>query len=185
MSKLSTRNRTRSSHGELRPFEGMSKGNLSAAGVDIGAHEIMACVPDGDDHQIVRAFMRKWPDDKHFGSWLGLAPKNDISGDKVLRSRTMKHRNRAAQAFRMAAQSVLRSDCAFRGFYRRLKGRLGPAQALVATAHKIARTVYHMLKDRVPYHDIGAAEYNKHFRERELKYLQKKAAKLGYTPAPA
>ncbi len=51
----------------------------------------------------------------------------------------------------------------------------------MATAHKIARTVYHMLQDRVPYHDIGAAEYNQRFRERELKYLQKKAAKLGYT----
>jgi transposase len=124
--------------------------------------------------------MRKWPDDKHFCSWLGLAPKNDISGGKVLKSRTMKTRNRAAQAFRRAAQSVLRADCAFGAFYRRLKGRLGPAQALVATAHKIARTVYHMLQERVPYHDIGAAEYNKRFRERELKYLQKKAAKLGY-----
>jgi transposase len=129
--------------------------------------------------------MRKWPDDKHFCSWLGLAPKNEISGGKVLKSRTMKNRNRAAQAFRMAAQSVFRADCAFGAFYRRLKGRLGPAQALVATAHKIARTVYHMLKDQMPYYDIGAAEYNQRFRERELKYLQKKAAKLGYTLSPA
>jgi len=129
--------------------------------------------------------MSKWPDDKHFSSWLGLAPKHDISGGKILKSRTMKNRNRAAQAFRMAAQSVVRSHCAFGAFYRRLKGRLGPAQALVATAHKIARTVYHMLKYRVPYHDIGAAEYNKRFRERELKYLQKKAAKLGYKLSPA
>jgi transposase len=128
--------------------------------------------------------MSKWPDDKHFCSWLGLAPKNDISGGKVLRSRTMKTRNRAAQAFRMAAQSVIRADCAFGAFSRRLKGRLGPAQALVATAHKMARTVYHMLKDQVAYHDIGAAEYNKRFHERELKYLQKKAAKLGYTLSP-
>jgi transposase len=129
--------------------------------------------------------MRKWPDDKHFCSWLGLAPKNDISGGKVLKSRTMKNRNRAAQAFRMAAQSVIRSHCAFGAFYRRLKGRLGPAQALVATAHKIARTVYHMLKHRVPYYDIGAAEYNQRFREREMHYLQKKAAKLGYKLSPA
>ena len=125
--------------------------------------------------------MSKWPDDKHFCSWLGLAPKNDISGGKVLRSRTMKNRNRAAQAFRMAAQSVVRADCAFGAFYRRLKGRLGPTQALVATAHKMARTVYHMLKERSPYQDIGAAAYNQRFHERELKYLQKKAAKLGYT----
>jgi hypothetical protein len=124
--------------------------------------------------------MRKWPDDKHFCSWLGLAPKNAISGGKVLKSRTMKNRNRAAQAFRMAAQSVLRANCALGAFYRRLKGRLGPAQALVATAHKMARMVYHMLKDRVPYDDIGAAEYNKRFRERAFQALQKKAAKLGY-----
>ena len=85
----------------------------------------------------------------------------------------------------MAAQAVIRSHCAFGAFYRRVLGRLGPAQALVATAHKMARTVYHMLQDRVPYHDIGAAEYNKRFHERELKYLQKKAAKLGYTLSPA
>jgi hypothetical protein len=125
--------------------------------------------------------MSKWLDEKHFCSWLGLAPKNDISGGKVLKSRTLKNRNRATQAFRMAAQSVSRSHCAFGAFYRCMKGRLGPAQALVATAHKIARTVYHLLKHRVPYHDIGAAEYHQRFREREVQYLQKKAAKLGYT----
>ena len=98
----------------------------------------------------------------------------------MVKSRTMKNRHRAAQAFRMAAQSVLRAHCALGAFYRRLNGRLGSAQALVATAHTMARTVYHMLKDRVPYSDIGAAEYNKRFREREIQSLQKKAAKLGY-----
>jgi len=118
--------------------------------------------------------MSKWPDEKHFCAWLGLAPKNDISGGKVLKSRTMKNRNRATQAFRMAAQSVSRSHCAFGAFYRRMKGRLGPAQALVATAHKIARTVYHMLKNRVQYHDIGETAYTQQFREREMRYLQKK-----------
>lgn len=42
-----------------------------------------------------------------------------------------------------------------------------------------------MRKERVPYHDIGAAEYDQRFREREMHYLQKKAAKLGYTLSPA
>jgi hypothetical protein len=129
--------------------------------------------------------MRKWPEDTHCCSWRGLAPKNAISGGKVRKSRTMKNRTRAAHAFRMAAQSVFRADCALGAFSRRRKGRLGPAQALVATAHKSARTVYHMLKDQVPYYDIGAAEYNQRFRERKLKYLQKNAAKLGYTLSPA
>jgi hypothetical protein len=85
--------------------------------------------------------LRQWPDEKHFCSWRGLAPKHAISGGQGLKSRPMKNRNRAAQAFRMAAQSVFRADCALGAFYRRLKGRLGPAQALVATAHSIARTV--------------------------------------------
>ena len=173
------------SHRKNAPASNTRAHILRITGVDLVAvHGISASLAQTIVSEI-GTDMRKWPDDKHFCSWLGLAPKNDISGGKVLKSRTMKNRNRAAQAFRMAAQSVLRADCAFGAFYRRLKGRLGPAQALVATAHKIARTVYHMLKDRVPYHDIGAAEYNKRFRERELKYLQKKAAKLGYTLSPA
>jgi hypothetical protein len=70
----------------------------------------------------------------------------------------MNNRNRAAPAFRMAAQSVVRSHGAFGAWYRRLNSRPGPAQARVATAHKIARTVYRMLTERVPSHDIGAAE---------------------------
>ena len=92
------------------------------------------------------------------------------SGGKVLKSRTMKNRHRAIQAFRMVAQSVLRSHCAFGACSRRIQGRLGPAQAVGATAHKSARTVSHILKNRVQYHDIGATEYHKRFRERERHY---------------
>jgi len=124
--------------------------------------------------------MSKWPNEKHFGSWLGLAPHNDISGGKVLNSRTLKTDNRAGQAFRQAATSVTRSQSAFGAFYRRKRAQLGRMQALVATAHKIARTVYVMLKKRVQYFDIGAEMYEKKQRERELIYLQRKAAKLGY-----
>ena len=128
--------------------------------------------------------MTKWENDKHFGSWLGLAPHNDISGGKVLRSRTMKTHNRAGQAFRQAAASVSRSGSAFGAFYRRKRAQLGPMQALVATAHKIARTVYYMLKNRVQYVDMGAEAYEQKQREREIAYLKKKAAKLGFDISP-
>ena len=80
----------------------------------------------------------RWPTEKHFSSWLGVAPHNDISGGKVLRSRTLKTNNRAGQAFRMAAQSVTRSQTAFGAFYRRLAPRIGKQQAIVATAHKLS-----------------------------------------------
>lgn len=128
--------------------------------------------------------MSRFPTEKHFCSWLGLAPHNDISGGRVLRSRTLKTHNRAGQAFRQAAASVIRSQSAFGAFYRRKRAQLGPLQALVATAHKIARTVYHLLKDHLPYQDIGAAEYEKKHTERELAALRRRAAKFGLTLTP-
>lgn len=128
--------------------------------------------------------MSKFPNEKHFCSWLGLAPKNEISGGKVLRSRTQKTRNRAGQAFRLAAASVMRADCAFGAFYRRQKARLGPAQATVATAHLIARVVYRMLKYQVEYEPLSLKEYEQHYRQQQIKYLERKASKLGFQLAP-
>jgi len=128
-----------------------------------------------------------FPSEKHFSSWLGLAPHNDISGGKVLRSRTLKSGNRAGQAFRLAAQSVSRKQDEFGAYYRRQRARLGPEQAIVATAHKIARVFYHMLKSRTPFRSLSADDYNQRVRDREMAHLKKKAAQLGFTltPAPA
>jgi transposase len=128
--------------------------------------------------------MSKFPTVKHFGSWLGLAPHTDISGGKVLRSRTRKVVNRAAQAFRQAAQCVGRSETALGAYYRRMRARLGPQQATVATAYKIARIVYTMLKERKPFEAASAEAYDQQYREREIKYLERKAAKLGFDLAP-
>ncbi len=125
--------------------------------------------------------MSRWPSAKHFSSWLGLSPHNDISGGKRLRSRTLPVRNAAGQAFRLAAQAVIRSfHSAFGAFYRRVKGRLGAEQAIVATAHKIARTYYHVLKEHTPFQDMGATEYDRRANERELAHLRQRAKKLGF-----
>lgn len=128
--------------------------------------------------------MSKFPNEKHFSSWLGLAPKNEISGGKVLKSRTLKTKNRAGQAFRLAARSLIRTDTEFGAFYRRMKSRLGPAQALVATAHKLAKVVYHMLRRREEYRPLGAAEYEQQFKERQIQYLKRKASQLGFQVVP-
>src|SRR5215211_2157604 len=92
----------------------------------------------------------------------------------------MKVRNRANQAFRQAAQSVAKSDSLFGAYYRAMRARLGPKQAIVATAHKIARTVYHLLKTGEPYREESAADYDYKRRERERKQLERPAQKLGY-----
>ena len=131
---------------------------LRLPGVDLVAvHGLSASLAQTMIAEIGTA-MSQGADAKHFGSWLGLAPKHALSGGTIRQRRTLQHRNRAPQAFRRAAQSVSRSHGAFGAFSRRMQGRLGPAQALVATAHKIARTVSHLLKHRVQYHDSGAAE---------------------------
>lgn len=129
--------------------------------------------------------MTKFPDEKHFCSWLGLAPRHEISGAKVLKNKTLKTKNRAGQAFRMAAQSVKKADCIFGALYRRLKARLGPAQATVATAHSIARVVYRMLKYQVEYEPLSLNDYEKKYEEQQIKYMKKKAAKLGFQLVPA
>ena len=125
--------------------------------------------------------MSRFPTEKHFCAWLGLAPRNDISGGKVLRSRTRKVTNRATQAFRQAAQSVSRSESAVGGYYRSMRARKGPEQANLATAHKIARMVYHLLKYGEAYEAESAAAYEQQRQERELRVLTRRAAKLGYT----
>ncbi len=131
-----------------------------------------------------------FPTVKHFCSWLHLAPHNDISGGKVLNSRILKGGNRAGQVFRLAARSVSRSNSAFGAFYRRMRAKCGPKTAIVATAHKLARTFYYMLKNRQPYHGQTAEVYEAQERAREIARLTKKAHKLGLelvppTPQPA
>jgi transposase len=128
--------------------------------------------------------MSRFKNEKHFCSWLSLAPHTDKSGGKVLRSRILKTRNRAGQAFRLAAQAVSKTETAYGAFFRRIRARHGPQKAIVATAHKIARTVYFMLKHRQPFRQSSAEEYTQQQREREIARLKKKASKLGFRLAP-
>ena len=126
-----------------------------------------------------------WRTVKHFTSWLGLAPCTEKTGGKVIRSRTKKTQNRANTAFRLAAQSLHHSKSALGAFYRRMKARLGSNEAITATAHKLARIVYHMLKNRTSYVDLGEDYYEQQYRERAVRNLRRKAAKLGFQLAPA
>jgi transposase len=123
----------------------------------------------------------KWPNEKAFCAWLGLAPRHEISGGKVLRRSTLKTRNRAGQALRLAAQAAGRSQSGLGAFYRRMRARLGPQSAIVATAHKIARIIYHLLTHRTAFRDLSPEEYRQRIRAREIAAMRKKAARLGLT----
>lgn len=118
--------------------------------------------------------------EKHFCSWLGLCPDNRISGGKVLSSHTRRVVNRVSDALRMAAVTLERSQSALGGFYRRMKGRLGAAEGITATAHKLARIIYRLIKHGEAYVRQGLEDYEKKFQERKLHALRKTAASLGF-----
>lgn len=123
--------------------------------------------------------MSKWPTVKRFTSWLGVSPQNDKTGGKVVRSKTKKTDNRANLAFRQAAASLKNSKSALGNYYRRMKTKLGSSKAIVATAHKLARIVYHMLKYRVPFEAVPPEQADEHYRQRVLKQLERKAHQFG------
>jgi transposase len=125
--------------------------------------------------------MSRWPSVKHFCSWLGLCPNHRISGGKILSRRTKPCANRAAAALRLAAQALHRSQSALGAFLRRLKARVGAPKAITATAHKLARLVYSLLKHGTAYVTQGMQEYEQRYRQRVVRNLTRRAQELGYT----
>jgi transposase len=102
----------------------------------------------------------------------------------VLRSHPLKVCNRAGQVLRLAAQALGRTQTALGSYYRRLRARKGPQQAVTATAHKLARRLYHLLKYREPYQPQSQAAYEQHLRQREIRHLKRNATRLGFTLLP-
>jgi transposase len=124
--------------------------------------------------------MNRWASEKRFTSWLGLCPDNRISGGKILSSHTRHVVNPVADALRVAASTLERSKSALGGYYRRMKGKLGGASAITATAHKLARLVYRLLKHGDAYVRQGLEVYEQKHRERVLRNLKKTAETFGF-----
>ena len=124
--------------------------------------------------------MTRWPTAKHFTSWLTLAPKNKISGGRLLSARTTPSANRAAATLRLAVMSLSRTDTALGAFFRRLAARIGKPQAVTATARKLAILVYRALKGELQYRDPGADVYNAQHRTRVVRRLRQQATRLGF-----
>ncbi len=122
----------------------------------------------------------RFPTEKQFSSWLSLSPEKKVSGGKVLSARTKASSNRAAQAFRQAAVSTQGSNSELGAYFRRMKSRLGGPKAVTATAHKLARVYYRLVKHGEEYVEEGARAYEEKQRQRVVSNLQKRARGLGY-----
>jgi transposase len=166
--------------GDNRPMFEAREALYRMAGVDLtvieGIEESTALVVLSE----IGTDMSRWPSAKHFCSWLGLCPNHRISGGRVLSRRTKPCSNRAATALRLAAQGVHRSQSALGAFLRRLKARIGAPKAITATAHKLARLIYSLLKHGAAYVTQSMQEYERRYQERVIRNLTRRAKELGY-----
>jgi len=128
--------------------------------------------------------VKQFPSSRQFASWLGLCPGNKISGGKRLSGRTKPCANRVAAALRLAASGLWRSKSYLGAYLRRMKGRLGAAKAVTATAHKLARLIYTLLKHGQQYLDLGQDHYEQQYQQRVLRNLVRRADELGYQLVP-
>ena len=93
---------------------------------------------------------------RQLGSFLGLVPTEDSTGDTVDRgSITRVGDGRLRSKLIQAAWSAIRQDAELREFYRSVCRRNGPGKgpriAIVAVARKLSTRVYAVLKNQRPY----------------------------------
>ena len=128
--------------------------------------------------------MSRFPTVGHFTSWLGLCPGTKITGGKVMSGKTKQVANRAAQALKLAAAALRRSQSALGAYFRRLCARMDKPKAVTAAAHKLARLIYMMLTKGEEYTDQGQDYYEERYRERVLRQLAQRAEKMGMRLVP-
>jgi transposase len=119
-----------------------------------------------------------------FASWLGLCPEKKVSGGKVLSCKTRKMKSRAALALRIGANSLCCAKGYFGEFFRRMRAKLGAAQAITATAHKIARILNHVLRTKEPYSETIFHRCDEQAQLRAEIRLRKNAAQVGFLIVP-
>ena len=154
---------------DLLEIDGISSGVLTALMSEIGPRDNL---------------LESFASADRFCAWLGVCPCNQISGGKVLRSGTRKTRNRLAEALRLAAFGLERAKCRMGEYCRRMKGRLGKAEGITATAHKLARVVYAMIANGRSYDEAEAFRTNPGVEQKRLKTLKALAGKLGFQLVP-
>ena len=125
--------------------------------------------------------MSRFPTHRHFASWAALCPGNNESAGKRKSGRTRKGNMSLKAALTQAAISASRTKGTyFNAMYHRLAARRGKNKAIVAVAHAILVTIYHMLKNGSGYQDLGVNHYNEINHQATVKRSIKRLESMGY-----
>jgi transposase len=122
--------------------------------------------------------MSKWPTENHFTSWLGIVPNTKKSGGKIISNKIIKKKHRAGQVLRIAASTMYHNKSELGDFFRRKQAKGGPSKAILATATKIAISIYMMLKKKTPYQGNKIREAQQKFKQIQIKKLEERLEKL-------
>jgi transposase len=123
--------------------------------------------------------MSQFPTDKHLAAWAGLAPGNHQSGGKRYSGRTRQGNHALKSILVQAAWSATRTkDTFLKARYHRLAARRGKKRAIVAVAHAILVSVWHMLTYRQPYRELGGDYFDQRKKEVKVSYLIRRLEKL-------
>lgn len=160
---------------ELRRTMGADLSSIDGIGVGTGQMILSELGPD----------LSAFPDEDHFAAWLQLVPRRDITAGKVIRHVRADGRHRVANALRMAAETLSRSNSYLGARYRKLRGRLGGPKAVKAMARYLACLIYRLLTKGKAYVDRGAEYYEGQRQQQEINALTRKATALGMTLVPA
>jgi transposase len=151
---------------DLTQVDGIAMGTLQTLAAEVG--------PDLSRFRSAAAFT----------SWAGLTPKQEISGGKLLRSKTPKNKNRVAYALRMAAQSLLHRRSAMGDEFRRLRTKLGMPKAITAMARRLGCITYHLITRRTAFDPSVLLRQQARYQQRRQKRLQREAAEMGFDLVP-
>ena len=160
-----SRKETRDAEGkrDLHRIMGFDMTKLSGIGYDTASVVISEIGPD----------FTRFPSERHFASYIGLAPSLGKSAGKNVRQRKRcKNTSRAGRALRMAASTLYRSQSELGAFFRSVARRTDRKTAVKATARRMAHMIYRAVRYGATYIDQGAEAYEKRMRERTLRTVR-------------
>ena len=123
-------------------------------------------------------FVSKFNSSKEFCNWANLVPNNKISGGKLLSSKVPKRKNPVGQILRVAANSLMNEKSYVGAYFRKIQSRSGHQAAIVATANKLGRIMYTMVKNKTEYNGSLGLDKQEKILKNKIKRTQKELTKL-------
>jgi transposase len=117
--------------------------------------------------------LSRFPSEKHFAAYIGLAPSlGKSAGKNVRQRRRCRNTSRAGRALRMAASTLYRSQSELGAFFRSVARRTDRKTAVKATARRMAHMIYRAMRYGAAYIDRGAEAFEARMRERTLRTVR-------------